>query len=187
MKNFKLISVLTLLLLVFSGFGFGETDQERRTKRIAQNKDALELLYKEEPSTKEAIKKAYGYATFKSYGMNMFVMSVEGGEGLVHNNTTGKITYMNVTTGGMGMGLGAKEFIAVFIFDNKKVFDYFIDKGLEVNAQAEVVAKAEEDGDGVNKVHTLKDGVKLYKLTKNGLSMQMTLQGSKYWKCRDLN
>ncbi|MBP7483460.1 MAG: hypothetical protein KA788_13060 [Lacunisphaera sp.] len=31
------------------------------------------------------------------------------------------------------------------------------------------------------------DGVELYQLTKNGLALQATLQGTKYWKDRDLN
>ena len=30
-------------------------------------------------------------------------------------------------------------------------------------------------------------GVEVYQLTKNGVALQVTLQGTKYWKDRDLN
>jgi hypothetical protein len=30
-------------------------------------------------------------------------------------------------------------------------------------------------------------GVEIYQITKNGLALQATLQGTKYWKDRDLN
>lgn len=186
MKRFQLITSLFLILVLFSGFKFGDSDDERRAERLADSKEALELLYAEESDTKEAIKSAYGYATFKNYGMSMMI-SFEGGTGLAHNNKTGEVTYMNMGSGGIGMGMGAKEFMAVFIFDNKKVFDRFIKDGWEANAQADVIMQAEEDGESMNEVHTVEKGLKLYKLTKNGLAMQMTIQGSKYWKCKDLN
>lgn len=186
MKSFKLLLALSLSILMFSGFSFGDSDDERRAERLAESKEALELLYKEEPQTIEQIKNAYGYATFKNYSMSM-MMSIEGGTGLAHNSQTGKVTYMNMGSSGIGIGFGAKEFMAVFIFDNKKVYDDFVEDGWEANFQADASAQSDQDGESVNDTYTVQKGVKLYKLTKTGLAMQINMHGSKYWKCRDLN
>lgn len=186
MKNFRLILSLFLTLFLFSGFTFGNSDEERRAERLNDSKEALELLYQEEPTAKEEIQSAYGYATFKNYGMSIMI-SFEGGTGLAHNNKTKQVTYMNMGSSGLGMGFGAKEFMAVFVFENKKVFDKFLKDGWEANAQIDMAIRSDEDGESINEAHTIENGVKLYKLTKNGLAMQMNIHGSKYWKCRDLN
>ncbi|NOR49768.1 MAG: hypothetical protein GQ530_01880 [Desulfuromonadales bacterium] len=39
-----------------------------------------------------------------------------------------------------------KDFRAIFIFENKKVFDSFVDSGWEANAQAEAAAKSDGKG-----------------------------------------
>jgi len=39
----------------------------------------------------------------------------------------------------------------------------------------------------VNASITVALGIRIYKLTKNGLALQATIQGTKYWKDGDLN
>jgi len=133
------------------------------------------------------IQNSYGYATFANVGVNLILLSAEGGKGLAHNNKTGRNTYMNMASGGIGLGLGAKDFRIVFIFENKKVFDDFVNHGWEANAQADAAAKLGKDGGAVNAAITVEPGVRIYKLTKNGLVLQATIQGTKYWRDQDLN
>lgn len=190
MKNFKLFTTLALAVLLFSGFSFGsfgDNDDERRADRIEEGKQALGYLYKEEPKAEQEIKNAYGYATFKNYGMSMMMMSADGGRGLAYDRKNDKITYMNMASGAMGMGLGAKEYYSIFIFDNEKVYADFIENGLEANTEIGASAKIKDDGETINESYTLRKGVKLYKVTKNGAIIQINMHGSKYWKCRDLN
>lgn len=133
------------------------------------------------------IKNSYGYAVFSNVGINFVVFSAEGGIGLAHDNKTGKNTYMNMASGGVGFGLGLKDFKAVFLFENKKVFDNFVNYGWEANAQADAAIKYKEEGKALNGAITVAPGIRLYKLTKSGLALQATIQGSKYWKDSDLN
>ncbi|MFT5660233.1 MAG: lipid-binding SYLF domain-containing protein [Sulfurimonas sp.] len=190
MKNFKLLTVLILLALLFSGFSFGnfgDNDNERRSDRIAEGKSALRLLFKTEPQAKKEVADAYGFATFKNYGMSMMMMSADGGRGLAYDRKNDKITYMNMASGGMGMGLGAKEYFSVFIFKNAKVYNDFIEEGWEANTEIDASLKTKDDGEATNESHTVRKGIKLYKVTKNGAIMQVSLHGTKYWKCKDLN
>jgi hypothetical protein len=75
----------------------------------------------------------------------------------------------------------------VFLFENEKVFTSFVEEGWEANAQADAAAKAEESGGALNAAITVAPGIRLYKLTRNGLALQATIQGTKYWKDDELN
>ena len=67
------------------------------------------------------------------------------------------------------------------------MLESFINNGWEANAQADAAAKSDEKGGSVEGAVTVQKGMRLYKLTKNGLALQATIQGTKYWKDDDLN
>lgn len=194
MKHLKLILGLLLIVVVFSGFWSGKTKKEikeenkqERVNRITTNNETLQLLYKYAPEAKNMILNSYGYATFTNIGVNLVLLSAEGGKGMAHNNRTGVNTYMNMASGGLGLGLGVKDFRAVFLFEDKKTYDTFVRSGWEANAQADAAAKYEETGGAINAAETVAPGIRLYKMTQNGLALQATVQGTKYWKDKELN
>ncbi|MDX1809623.1 MAG: hypothetical protein R3331_08800 [Sulfurospirillaceae bacterium] len=187
MKYFKALTAIAVVVICFSGFWSGKSSDQLRQERIQTNNATLKYLYKYAPKSRSMIAHAYGYATFTNVGVNLILLSAEGGKGLAHNNRTGKNIYMNMASGGVGFGLGVKDFRIVFIFENKKVFDNFVNHGWEANAQADAAAKLGKDGGAVNAAITIEPGLKIYKLTKNGLALQATIQGTKYWKDKDLN
>jgi lipid-binding SYLF domain-containing protein len=194
MKKLKLVISLLAVVIMFSGFWSGKSDsevnKENQTARVERQKtniETLKLLYKYAPESKKMIANSYGYATFSNLGVNLMFFSAEGGKGLAHNNKTGKNIYMNMASGGVGFGLGVKDFRIVFLFENKKVFDNFVNSGWEANAQADAAAKAGNDGGALNAAITVAPGIRIYKLTQNGLALQATIQGTKYWKDGDLN
>jgi len=180
-----ILSVLTIT--IFSGFWSGKTKQEIKHEYRTESAQTLKLLYKHAPEARQIIKNAYGYATFSNVGVNIIILSAEGGRGLAHNNKTGKNIYMNMGSAGIGVGIGIKDFRAVFIFANKKVFDHFVNYGWEANAQADAAAKLKDKGKAASAAITVEPGVRLYKLTQDGLVLQATIQGTKYWKDSDLN
>ena len=164
-----------------------EEYKKERIERIKTSNETLQLLYKYAPEARGMLLRSYGYATFTNVGINLILLSAEGGKGLAHNNKTGVKTYMNMASGGVGLGLGVKDFRAVFLFENKKAYDTFVNSGWEANAQADAAAKLEDKGGSINAAITVAPGVRLYKLTQNGLALQATIQGTKYWKDNDLN
>lgn len=194
MKHLKLIISLLLVVVLFSGFWSGKSKKEikeenraERVERIKTNNETLQLLYRYAPEAKNIILRSYGYATFSNIGVNVAVFSAEGGKGMAHNNRTGINTYMNMASGGLGFGLGVKDFRAIFLFEDKKAYDTFVRSGWEANAQADAAAKYEENGGAINAAETVAPGIRLYKLTQNGLALQATVQGTKYWKDEELN
>jgi lipid-binding SYLF domain-containing protein len=194
MKNLKVVLSLIITLVMLSGFWSGKNDSEIQAQQNESKKarqkiklETLEILYKYAPESKKMIDNSYGYATFTNIGVNIIFFSAEGGIGLAHNNKTGKDIYMNMASGGLGFGLGVKDFRIIFLFKNKEVFESFINSGWEANAQADAAAKAGEYGGAINVAITVAPGIRIYKLTENGLAVQATIQGTKYWKDGDLN
>jgi lipid-binding SYLF domain-containing protein len=187
----KLLVGLLAVIVMFSGFFGGDKSKEEIEKARQEikkmSRETLQMLYKYAPQAREQVKNAYGYATFSNVGINLFLLSTENGSGLAHDNKTGKDIYMKMFSGGVGVGLGVKDFRIVFIFDNKKAFYDFVNSGWEANAQADAAAKSDQKGAAASAAVTVAPGVHLYKLTKNGLALQATIQGTKYWKDDELN
>jgi len=192
MRNrIRLLLGLLAVVMIFSGF-FGAKKNDEQIQKARQeiqkmSRETLQMLYRYAPRARQQIKNAYGYATFSNVGINLFLLSTENGSGLAHNNKTGRDIYMKMFSGGVGVGLGVKDFRIVFVFDDKKAFDDFVNSGWEANAQADAAAKAEQKGAAASAAITVAPGVHLYKLTKNGLALQATIQGTKYWKDDELN
>ena len=94
---------------------------------------------------------------------------------------------MKMVSAGVGLGLGAKDFRVVFVFENKAAIDNFINSGWDADAHAEATAKASQKGGAYEGAISIAPGVWVYQLTETGLALQATLQGTKYYKNDDLN
>ena len=87
---------------------------------------------------------------------------------------------------GGGLGVGVKDFRAVYVFEKRHIMERFIEQGLNVGAQADAAAKSGGQGEAVGG-ELLLDGIRVYQLTESGLALQATIQGTKYWKDPELN
>jgi len=163
------------------------TVQQKRDAIVDMEKETLARLYKESPGTKEKVANATGYATFANANVNLIFASAGGGYGSVVENATGKRTYMKMALGGVGLGLGVKDYRVVMIFKNKPTLDKFIESGWDVGAHADAAAKAGESGGEVSGEGDIRSGIDVYSMTESGLALQATIAGTKYWKDDKLN
>lgn len=178
------------LALVLSGLAAvarADTSAEKRAEIQKMRRETLARLYKIHPEAQAAVQKAAGYAVFSNVGINLILLSVAGGSGVAHNNKTGRDTYMKMVSGGLGFGLGVKDFRGVFVFSTADKLDSFVNSGWEASAQADAAAKAGDKGGAVAGAITVAPGVTLYQITENGLALQATIQGTKYFKDDELN
>jgi lipid-binding SYLF domain-containing protein len=160
---------------------------EKRQEIHKMRSETLAKLYRVHPAARAEIQHAAGYAVFSNIGINLILLSAAGGSGVAHNNRTGKDTYMKMVSGGIGLGLGVKDFRGVFVFENEKAYQQFVNSGWEADAQADAAAKSGKKGGAFAGATTVAPGVELYQLTENGLALQATIQGTKYYKDDDLN
>lgn len=164
-------------------------DDTARAKIRTMRDSVLADLYKLHPEAKSQIKKAAGYAVFSNIGINLVLASFAGGHGIVVKSGTFKDTetFMKMASAGIGFGLGVKDFRAVFVFRDAAKLEAFVDKGWDFSGQADAAAKSDDKGAALAGAETVIPGVEVYQITKNGLALQATLQGTKYWKDKDLN
>ena len=88
---------------------------------------------------------------------------------------------------GAGLGVGVKDFRAVIIFRKREDFEVFVEKGWEFGGQADAALKSGEKGDAYSAAQSADLDIITYQLTETGAALQATLQGTKYWKHKDLN
>lgn len=183
--------LLSLCLLGLAGITARAKDSpdEQRAKIHQTRDEVLRELYRLNPGAKAKIKKSVGYAVFSNVGINLVLASFAGGHGLVVEKgmISDTETYMKMGSAGLGFGLGVKDFRAVFVFYDKAKLQAFVDKGWDFSAQADAAAKSGEKGGAAAGAGNLAEGVEVFQITKNGLALQATLQGTKYWKDKDLN
>ncbi|TFG44977.1 MAG: hypothetical protein E4H40_08800 [Candidatus Brocadiia bacterium] len=184
----KTIVSLTIIVLIAGCGPRGNlTVVEKRQVVTDMETETLERLYKESPGTKEKIQKAAGYGTFSNANVNLIFASAGSGYGSIVDNATGKRTYMKMALGGVGLGLGVKDYRVVMIFKDKTALDKFVESGWDVGAHADAAAKAGETGGEVSEEGDIRSGVEVYSMTESGLALQATIAGTKYWKDDKLN
>jgi lipid-binding SYLF domain-containing protein len=191
MKTFRLASLIAVVLAAVLPSSVAAKDkvEEKRAEARKMRDQVLAQLYEVHPGAKARIREAAGYAVFSNVGVNVFFASVAGGTGILVERGTLRDTetFMNMGSAGVGLGLGVKDFRAVFVFHDRARLREFVDKGWDFSGQADAAAKSDDKGAAVSGAVTVMPGVEVYQLTKNGVALQGTLQGTKYWKDRDLN
>jgi len=180
------LSLLLAILLMGCATTKGTTPHDKRQAILDMKNETLSDLYKIKPQAKSQIAKAPGYAVFSDANVNVIFASFGGGYGVAKNNKTGKHTYMKMGELGIGLGLGVKDFRAVFIFHAAETMNKFIESGWEFGGHADAAAKASDKGAAVGG-EVLVDNITIYQLTESGLALQATVKGTKYWKDQALN
>jgi lipid-binding SYLF domain-containing protein len=179
--------VLMVGLLLVSGLAFGDDKEQDRVEISKAGEDALAALYKAQPSARKAVESAAGYAAFTNIGTKILIAGGGTGKGIAVNNRTKAVTYMRMAEIQVGLGWGAKKFQLVWVFDNEKALNDFINTGVEIGGQATAAAKAGDQGAAFQGAVAVSPGVWLYQLTDMGLALELTAKGTKYFKDSDLN
>ena len=94
---------------------------------------------------------------------------------------------MKMALGGVGLGLGVKDYRVVMIFTEKAALDKFLESGWDASAHADAAAKAGDKGGEASGEGNIRSGVEVYSMTEAGLALQATVAGQKYWKDDKLN
>jgi len=195
MKNRISTTILSIILVLFVSISLSaQEEKEKKNKKSPAEEraeidkmtsKALSELYKVQPSAKGQIASSAGYAVFGNFGMNLLLLSTANGAGKAISG--GSSTYMKMYSGGVGIGLGVKKYYGIFIFKTKSAFNNFVEEGWQAGAQADAAAKDDSQGGSIDGAISISPEITFYQVTKKGLALQATIQGTKYWKDKDLN
>lgn len=165
----------------------GNTPAEKRDYVDLMARSSLKAFYEADPQLQSKVEGAAGYGLFSKIGTNLIFLSTEGGHGKVHNNKTGDDTYMKVAGGGIGIGLGVKDYKLLMIFRNEYVMGDFIANGWSANAEADAAAKAGDAGGEASAGSNLEGDIETHVMTESGLALSATISGTKFWRDKQLN
>jgi len=186
--KFRVIAHMTVAMLLTVGVATAkDSPEQKREKTRKMATQTLQDLYKLQPTSQGAIQKAAGYAVFNNMGTNLLLLSTARGAGIAVDTRTKQETFMKMISGGAGLGIGVKDYRVIFMFENTNALAHFLNSGWSGSAQADAAAKAGKTGGAYSGATEVSPGVWVYQITKNGLALQATLQGTKYYKDDDLN
>jgi lipid-binding SYLF domain-containing protein len=187
MKKYLWIAVALMLVVgvppALAADEEGPSKSDKKRQEIdTVTADALKSLFAKNAKAKGLYDSAHGYAVFDNLKI-AFVVSGGGGSGVAVDKGSGARTYMKMGTGGIGLGMGGQKYQVIFLFEDAKTLNNFIEKGW----QADAAAKASAGTSGVNVKTGFRDGVAIYQITDKGLMANADIAGTKYWKNKKLN
>ena len=190
-KFYKTISALLVTIVAATAFaqhpdhddGPKLSDSERAEKRteiMQMSKDTLASLRKD-ANARDLLERAYGTAVFDTT-KGGFIVTGAGGTG-VATHKGGQPVYMHMGEGGVGLGAGLEKYRLVLLFENKEIYDKFIEGAWSAGASAQAAAGKQ----GAGTVAKFNNGVAVYHLTDKGVIAQVDVTGVKFWPADKLN
>jgi lipid-binding SYLF domain-containing protein len=186
MKLLRTLAQAFLVLALAAGTAVAQDKAKKQAEVRAGVKTALERFYKAEPRLKGEVAKAPGYAVFTTYGLS-FLIGGAGGKGLVHDNKTGKDTFMDMGQASAGLQIGASETQHLIVFKTPAAMNNFVEKGWEFGAGGGASAGTGKQSVGGGAGENVIADALFYTITKTGFEAGGAVAGTKVWKDKELN
>ena len=179
-------ALIVMTLSLFAGASAASPDADRAAIDQAAQQ-TLESLYAQQPSARRAIAESAGYAVFTDMSTKIFFAGGGGGKGVAVNRASGQETYMLMVSVSAGLGMGVSKSHLVWVFESPDALANFINTGVELGADANLPVNPGAGGGLYDGAVEAAPGAWLYQLSDAGLVLELTVQGTKYFKDPDLN
>jgi lipid-binding SYLF domain-containing protein len=186
--------IIVALVCLFALLAHADDAADKAKKAAKEQKEIrantqkiLQRLYKAQPAAQAAVANGAGYGVFSNTGVKILFAGSGKGEGVAVDNKTKKETFMKMVELQAGLGMGVKKFSVIFVFDNDKALNSFVNSGWDFGGQATAAAKSGDKGGSMAGATSVADGVWMYQMTDKGLAAEITAKGTKYYKDDDLN
>jgi lipid-binding SYLF domain-containing protein len=149
--------------------------------------EVLAEFYAAMPEMRSRLPRTAGYGVFSNRSGGLLLVSTGNGYGIVKDNATSRDTIVRMAQVGVGIGVGFKDYRAVFIFNDPQVLQNFIEQGWEFGGQADAAAKVGTQGAATGTALSAQEAIEIYQFTEAGIVLRTGIAGTKYWKDPDLN
>lgn len=165
----------------------GDTPEEKRADIRQIGHDVLAELYRDDAELRNVVERSPGYAVFSNRSTKILLLGSDVGYGMAVDNRTGRETFMRMAGLGAGLGAGVTTFRVVFVFHEEDVMRRFIDSGWDFGGQADAAAQVDDTGAAAGGKVTVEQGMSIYRITDDGIALNATMGGTRYWKDDELN
>ena len=178
------LTVAAVLLAALPALAADRAQQRDEIRRTC--KESLAMLKKLNPAAATAVSRGAGYGCFANMGLTVIVGGA-GGQGLVHDNASGRDDYMNQAQVSAGPDVGIKRYREVLVFTRHDVLNQFVNSGWELTGAGGATAKLEGKGGDLEEAGSARSGIEVYPMTTTGLAFGGALGARKYWLSSELN
>jgi len=132
-----------ILILFFCGLTIlaSAQSESKKSKVIADSKDAKAEFMKADKDMKGLFEKAYGYVIFPNVGKGGVGVGGAAGTGAAYEHGK-QIGMAKLTQVSVGFQLGGQAYREVIFFEKKEAMDRFKENRIELSAQVSAVAAA---------------------------------------------
>lgn len=165
------------------------TPAEIAQKRAATLKMAttgLDALLKQNPSVKQEIDTAAGYAVFSTTNINVVLIVVARGEGVLYDKRRKDPLFMEALKTGEGLGAGYQDQYQVVIFKSPKAIDQFLLTSIEgYQGGMDIDANFSAGSGGI--IRSFNPDITFYTVGLAGYDLQANYGGTLYLVDQQLN
>ena len=189
------ISILALGLLLLSGCQSTGKDGKPLTQaEIVQKRQAtmqmattgLDALIKQNPKIKEDIEKAPGYAVFSTTNVNVVLIVVARGEGVLYDKRRKEPVFMQALKTGEGLGAGYQDQYQIVIFKTTSAIDQFLLTSIDGQKGGIDVDANFSAGSG-GTIRSFNPDITFYTVGLSGYDLQANYGGTLYLVDQQLN
>ncbi|MCJ7452297.1 MAG: YSC84-related protein [Steroidobacteraceae bacterium] len=179
-------AALVVMTMISAG-ALASSPNEQRQEIDQASQQTLQALYAQQPSARRAIDESAGYAVFSDMSTKIFFAGGGGGKGVAVKRESGQQTFMMMVSVSAGLGMGISKSHLVWVFETPEAYENFVNVGVELGADANLQVNPGQGGGLYDGAVEAAPGAWLYQLSDAGLALELTVQGTKYFKDPDLN
>ena len=149
-------------------------------------KTGLDALIKQNPKVKEDIEKAPGYAVFSTTNVNVVLIVVARGEGVLYDKRRKEPVFMQALKTGEGLGAGYQDQYQIVVFKTTAAIDQFLLTSIDGQKGGIDVDANFSAGSG-GTIRSFNPDITFYTVGLSGYDLQANYGGTLYLVDQQLN
>jgi len=159
---------------------------QKREATIKMAKAGLDALLKQNSAVKKEIDGAAGYAVFSTTNINVVLIVVARGEGVLYDKRRNEPIFMEALKTGEGLGAGYQDQYQVVIFKTPKAIDQFLLTSIDgQRGGMDIDANFSAGSGGV--IRSFNPDITFYTVGLSGYDLQANYGGTLYLVDQQLN
>jgi len=174
-RNAALLAAGLVGLLALSACHTAPQTMNGKADMRRSSGEAIEQAQQNDPSLRDVIRNAAGYAVFPSIGKGAMGIGAAYGKGDVYQNGV-VVGYCDMTQASIGFQLGGQAYSEILVFENTAAVERFKNGSFRFDAQATAVALKSGAGANAKFAH----GVAVFTMDEAGLMYEASIGGQKF-------
>lgn len=159
---------------------------QKREATITMAKTGLGALIKQNPAIQKEIEKAPGYAVFSTTNVNVLLIVVARGEGVLYDKRRKEPVFMQALKTGEGLGAGYQDQYQITIFKTTKAIDQFLLTSIDGQRGGMDIDANFSAGSG-GTIRSFNPDITFYTVGLSGYDLQANYGGTLYLVDQQLN